>query len=64
MSSLSRSPKLINPFTRMMAMGFDTGTFSSMTSALSCTIYLLIGSKISSLAYTSTVEKKKLYNLY
>ena len=55
MSVLSRSTKLISPFTRMMPLGFDSGTFSSMTSVLSSNLYILIGSKISNLSYTSSM---------
>lgn len=64
MSTISRSTKLISPFTRMMPLGFDSGYFSSMVNVLSSNLYILIGSKISNLSYTSTMEKKRVFNLY
>lgn len=64
MSTLSASQKLINPFTRMMPMGFDSGAFSSMVNVLSSNAYILIGSKISNLNFTNAIEKKRVFNLY
>lgn len=55
LSSISKNHKFINPFTRLMANGSDCGLFNTMENVLSCNSYLLIGSKIYNLCYSSTL---------
>ncbi len=47
-----------------MAMGAECGTFNTMENVLSSNAYLLIGSKIFNLFYSTTLERKKMFNLY
>lgn len=47
-----------------MSNGNDCGLFCTMENVLSSNSYLLIGSKIYNLFYSSTLERKKAYNLY
>ncbi len=45
-------------------MGADWGNFCCMENVLSSNAYLLIGSKIFNLLYSTTLERKKMFNLY
>lgn len=47
-----------------MPLGADYGAFSSMENVISSNAYILAGSKIFNLYYSTSIERKKVYNIY
>lgn len=64
LSVFSNSKKYISPFIRLVPNGIETGHFSSFENVLSANAYTLIGQRITTLQYKSSLEKGIVYNLY
>lgn len=54
----------MNPFTRLVSMSSDISPCIPIENALSSNSYILIGSKIYNLYYSTSLERKKIFNLY